>query len=201
MQLHPAQKKLLDILKKNQDEPLTIRYLQELMEASSPSVVHHHITQLEKKGYLRRNPANPYDYQVLTDAHLKDIAFLNVYGMAQCGPKGSMLDGNPIDRIRISSKVLGFPASQAFVVKAKGSSMLPKIKQGDLVIAKKTNTADDGELVVCVNNGEVLIKRLQTIEKGKAYYLSSLNQEIAPFIAGNDFRIEGIVRGVLTYSV
>ena len=157
--LHPAQKKLIDILKDNFAEPLTIRQLQEYLGVSSPSVVQHHIFQLEKKGFLRRNPSNPRDYQILADSPEKRVVFINLYGMAQCGPSGSMLDGNPIDRIPVATKLLGFPASQAFLVKAKGTSMIPKINPGDLVIAKKSSDAPDDSIVVCCNNGEVLIKK------------------------------------------
>ena len=57
--------------------------------------------------------------------------------------------------------LLGFPASQAFLVKAKGTSMIPKIYPGDLVIAKKSNHAADESIVVCCNNGEVLIKKFR----------------------------------------
>lgn len=200
--MHPTQQKLLQILKVNIDDPLTIRELQDRVGASSPSVVHHHITKLIEKGLLRRNPSNPYDYQVLADNPDSNVVYLNVYGMAQCGPKGSILDGNPIDRIKISSKVLGFPATDAFVVKAKGTSMIPKINPGDLAIAKKTSEIDGGEVVVCVNNGEVLIKKVQKIPTDTGnitYNLISLNPEYAPFTAKDDFRIEGIVRGVLSY--
>ena len=51
--LHPAQEKLIEILTKNADQPLTIREMQDLIGASSTSVVVHHMAQLEKKGYLR----------------------------------------------------------------------------------------------------------------------------------------------------
>lgn len=202
--LHPIQLKLLEILKANMDEPLTIRYIQELVGVSSPSVVHHHIKHLEKIGYLRRNPSNPYDYQVLMGTPEKDIAFLNVYGMAQCGPHGSILDGNPVDKIRISSKLLGFSAIDAFAVRARGNSMLPKIKSGDIVIAKRKTVAEDGDVVVCVNNGEVLIKKIQEIKHGNkqlAYNLVSFNDKTATFIANEDFKIEGVVKSVLTYSI
>ena len=116
-----------------------------------------------------------------------------------------MLDGNPIDRIPVATKLLGFPASQAFLVKAKGTSMVPKINPGDLVIAKKSSDAPDDSIVVCCNNGGVLIKKIQKInsDDGKTIYnLISLNDKLyPPFVASEDFRIEGIVRGVLSYSL
>lgn len=196
--LHSAQAKLIQLLKDNITDPLTIRELQDRLNISSPSVVHHHMQQLEKKGYLRRNPTNPKDYQILADSPEKAITYVNLYGLAQCGPKGSILDGNPVDRIPIASKILGFNSSEAFMVKAKGNSMTPKINDGDLVIAKKAHNADNGAIVVCVNKGESLIKKIQ---KGKETILVSLNPDFEPFVAAKDFRVEGIVRGIYSYKV
>lgn len=196
--LHPIQKKLLQILKINITDPLTIREMQSALNISSTSVVHHHIQQLEKKGYLRRNPNNPKDYQILVENPEKTITYLNLYGLAHCGPNGSILDGNPIDRIPIASKILGFPSSQAFMVKARGNSMAPKINDGDLVIARKVKDADSGVMVVCVNNGEALIKKIQ---KSKEVILSSINPSYEPFVAAKDFHVEGIVRGIYSYKV
>lgn len=194
--IHSIQQKLIKILKKNITDPLTIRELQKELGISSTSVVHHHIQALEKKGYLRRNPSNPTDYQVLADSPEKKITYINLYGLAQCGPKGSILDGNPIDRIPIASKIIGFQSSDAFMIKAKGNSMSPKINDGDLVIAKKVKNAENGSTVICINGGEVLIKKIQ---KGKETILISSNPSYKPFIAVKDFRIEGLVRGVYTY--
>jgi repressor LexA len=195
--LHPVQQKLIDLLKENIDDPLTIRELQDELDLSSPSLVHHHIQQLEKKGYLRRNPLNPKDYQILADSPEKRVTYLNLYGLAQCGPNGSIFDGDVIERVPISSKILGFPSSEAFMVKAKGDSMIPKINEKDLVIARKLNDADNGSVVVCVNNGETLIKKIQ---KGNSTILISLNSKYEPFVASEDFRIEGVVKGVYSYD-
>lgn len=197
--LHPFQEKLLDLLKTNIEDPLTMRELQEELGASSPSLVYHHILQLEKKGYLKRNPSNPQDYEILTDSPDKKIVYLNLYGLAACGPEGSILDGNPIDRVPLSRRLVSFSSSDAFLVKAKGDSMQPKINNGDLVIAKKTNQCTSGDVVVCVNNGEALIKKVQK-EKDHVL-LISINQKIAPFTAASDFRVEGLVKGIISYSI
>ena len=185
--LHPKQKALLELLKKNVDDPMTIRELQNDLKISSSSVVQHHIQQLEKKGYLKRNPSNPKDYQVLSDPE-KPIVYLNLYGLAQCGPKGSILDGDPVDRIPIASKLIKFPAEEAFLLEAKGDSMTPKINPGDLVIVQKSKTAEDGDLVVCINNLEVLIKRYN--RHGRQIILHSENPNFPPFIAEKNFRMK-----------
>lgn len=197
--LHPTQEKLLELLKNNIVEPLTIRELQSELGISSPSVVYHHIQQLEKKGYLRRNPNNSQDYQILIDEPDKKIAFLNLYGMAQCGPNGTILDGSPVDRIPISTKILGFPSTEAFLVRAKGDSMEPKIKQGDLVIVRKNTNPEDGNIVVCVNNNEVMIKKVE--KNNDNVFLTSLNQKYKTILADRDnFKVEGVVKGVLSYT-
>ncbi len=193
--LHKAQEKLIEILSKNMDEPLTVRELQDLIGASSTSVVVHHMSQLEKKGYLKKNPNNSRDYQILKRPD-KEIAYLNLYGLAACGPEGSILDGNPIDRIPVSTKLLSFPASKAFMVKAKGDSMLPKINPGDFVVVEKSNKAENGVTALCVNDGQVLIKKINL--QNKKVILVSLNTEFEPFIAADDFRVEGIIRGVIS---
>lgn len=202
--IHPAQIKLLALLKENRDEPLSIRELMEEIDAKSPSVVQHHLMQLEKKGYLKRNPNNPRDYQILADSPDKQFTYLNVYGMASCGPKGTIFDGDPIDRISISARLLSFASADAFAVKARGTSMKPRIYPGDLVIARKTPDVDNNKIAVCINNGEVLIKKIQKISKQSGevtYNLISINHEQPPFLASEDFRIAGEVKLVLKYTV
>lgn len=194
--LHPTQRKLLELLEENIDDPLTIRELQDHLDLSSPSLVAHHIQQLEKKGYLKRNPANPQDYLLLQTPE-KPVARLNLYGLAQCGPNGSILDGTVLDRIPIATKLLNFNSEDAYLVKARGDSMEPLIKEGDLVIVRKTSTADDGKVVVCVNDGQALIKKVHYSNGGAL--LESLNNRYRPFVANeDDFRIEGEVKGVIS---
>lgn len=194
--LHPTQRKLLELLEANIDDPLTIRELQDQLDLSSPSLVAHHIQQLEKKGYLKRNPANTQDYQLLQSPE-KPVARLNLYGLAQCGPSGSILDGTVLDRIPIATKLLNFKSEDAYLVKARGDSMEPLIKEGDLVIVRKTSTAEDGKVVVCVNDGQALIKKLHFSDGGAL--LESLNNQYRPFVASrDDFRIEGEVKGIIS---
>lgn len=195
--LHPVQTKLLTLLKKTMDDPLTIREIQERLGISSPSVVHHHLVQLEKKGFLKRNPANPADYQILADEPEKRIAYVNLYGMARCGPEGTLLSGNPIDRIPIPTAALSFPARDAFLVKAKGNSMAPRIQDGDLIIARRTDGFLDNEIVVCSNEGEVYIKKIYR-QDDRTILLLSVNQDFRPIsISPEGLRVEGIVRGII----
>lgn len=197
--LHIKQSKILDLLKDNIDNPLTLTELSKRAGIDSPGVLYHHLGQLEKKGYLKRNPNNPKDYIILNSPE-KRVVYINKYGMAQCGPDGSILDGNPIDQIPVATALLRFPAAEAFIVEAKGDSMEPKIKQGDIIIAKKQNSADSGELIVCVYKESALIKQFMKI--GNRILLHSLNEKhkLIEVREENDFRIEGIVKNIIHYD-
>lgn len=71
--LHPTQQKLLGLIGENLDTPLSQRELQDALGLSSVSIVQHHIKQLEKKGFFRRNPSNPRDYYKCQDCISKPI--------------------------------------------------------------------------------------------------------------------------------
>ena len=197
--LHPKQIKLLQLLKDNIDTPLTMSELSDEAEIYSPGVLYHHIHQLEKKGYLKRNPDNPKDYNIL-DSPEKSIVYINKYGLAQCGPDGSLLSGSVIDRIPIASSLLRFPSSLAFIVEAKGDSMEPKIASGDIIIAKRQNIAEPGDLIVCTYNEKVLIK--QFLHIAKRFVLNSFNDKykLIEVLPNNVFRIEGVVKNIIHYD-
>lgn len=195
--LHPTQAKLLKLLKDNVNTPLSMVELSAEADINSPGVLYHHLKQLEVKGYLKRNPDNPKDY-VIMDSPEKAVVYINKYGMAQCGPNGSILDGNPIERIPVASLLLRFPASDAFIVEAKGDSMEPKIESGDIIIAKKQNHAESGEIVVCVFEEKALIKQYLII--GERHVLHSLNKNYELIDATTDLRIEGIVKNIIRHN-
>lgn len=66
---------------------------------------------------------------------------------------------------------------------------------GDIVIVQKKKSAQNGDIVVCINDEKALIKQ---IYKGpNAIILQSINTEFKPFNAAEDFRIEGIVRSII----
>jgi repressor LexA len=197
--LHPRQIKLLQLLKDNIDNPLMMSELSEEAEIYSPGVLYHHLRQLEKKGYLKRNPDNPKDYNIL-DSPEKSVVYINKYGLAHCGPDGSLLSGNVIDRVPIASSLLRFQASLAFIVEAKGDSMEPKIVNGDIIIAKRQNICESGDLIVCVYNERVLIKQFLLVSK--RIVLNSLNSKykLIEVFNYNDLRIEGVVKNILHYD-
>lgn len=192
--LRPIQNQILRLLSQHIEDPLSYRDLAAAVGVGSTNTIAYHLKQLELKGHLKRNPADPRDYTVLGQPET-GVAYLSLFGLAHCGPHGSILDGTPIDRIPVAKKLITFPAADAFLVKARGDSMEPRIFDGDLLLCKRQRTVVDGELAVCVNHGEAVIKKLK---KGPGPILISLNPKYDPFVASHDFRIEGVVRTIIS---
>ncbi len=197
--LHPKQAELLEILKTHISDPLTMEELADRLNISAKSVVFHHIKQLEKKGYLKRNPANPRDYIILKDPE-RNVIYLKMYGMAKCGPEGTILDGTPTRIVPVDPSMIYFPACKGFMVEAKGDSMQHLIAPHDWLIVEQNHNPKNKDVVVCVNNGEVLVKRFT--QDGENVILQSENPEYNPIIADKDsFHVEGIVRSIIKRSV
>ena len=197
--LHPTQARLLDILKANISDPLTMEELAERLNVSAKSVVFHHIKQLEKKGSLKRNPVNPRDYIVLKDPE-RNVIYLKMYGMAKCGPEGTILDGTPTRIVPVDPSMIYFPACKGFMVEAKGDSMQPLISPHDWLVVEQNNQPKNKDVVVCANNGEVMVKRFT--RDGENIILQSENPDYTPIVADKIyFRVEGIVRGIIKRNV
>lgn len=200
MKLHPKQEQLLSILEKNQNNPLPLSELVRQMNVSSNNLVLHHLKQLEKKGYLKRNEYNSSDYQVLTNPE-KPISYINFYGEARCGAAGCFIDGNPQDRIPMPSALINFKTENAFMIKAKGDSMEPNIFEGDFVIAQKKQEFYNNDIVVCSINGVAVIKEYfkdlygQVLLKSfnKKHPTILLSQDDQVFITG---KVEHIIKNL-----
>lgn len=193
--LHPKQEKLLGILKSHITDPLTMEELAEQLDVSAKSVVFHHIKQLEKKGYLKRNPTNPHDYMILKDPE-KNVIYLKMYGMAKCGPEGTILDGTPTRIVPVDPSMIYFPACKGFMVEAKGDSMENLISPKDWLIVEQSHQPKNKDVVVCVNNGEVMVKRFT--RDGENVILQSENPHYTPIVADKtSFHVEGIVRSII----
>lgn len=196
--LHPKQTELLEILRTNISDPLTMEELAKRLNVSGKSVVFHHIKQLEKKGYLKRNPANPRDYIILKDPE-RNVIYLKMYGMAKCGPEGTILDGTPTRIVPVDPSMIYFPACKGFMVEAKGDSMESLIAPHDWLIVEQSHQPQNKDVVVCVNNGEVMVKRFT--QDGENVILQSENPSYNPIVADRDsFRVEGIVRSIIKRS-
>lgn len=192
--LHPTQERLFNLLRDSSPEPLTTRELASELGLASPNTVSHHIRQLEKKGYLQRDSSTGI-IKTITDP-VNDITFVNIYGMARCGPDGFFAEDRVVDRVPLPARTFRV-TNDSFLVEAQGDSMYPDIKEGDLVLAEKGIEPENGNIVVVIHNDSAKIKKFFA-EKGRVIF-QSVNPAYPPLGAYSDdeFSICGVVTGVV----
>ena len=207
--LHATQQKILAFLKKQNasEGELSLRSIGEAVGiGKKPQVVAHHLGQLEKKGFIRKDSSKKLSFTVLSEP-IEDVVYVNMYQFAECGPEGLFGDDEVIDRVPLSSRQFGIAnPDNFFLIKARGNSMKPMIDSGDLVLAKETQEINNGDIAVVVHNQMPKIKQLliRHAPEGNFYSLFSLNAEnkrdfpveiINP--QDDDFRIVGKVKSVI----
>ncbi len=196
--LHPRQVAILRILKRGV-EGLSLRDIAQEIGVRSPATVSHHIRQLEKKGYLRRNPLYPSDYTLLRDP-VKDVVYVNLYGWASCGKEGFLSDSNILDRVPLSTRLFGV-TDRSFLVQARGDSMKPAIQEGDLVLVDQQPRVETNAMALVICEEEPRIKKVIFVED--RIILVSLNLAYPPEIyeKGEDLVIVGKVQSVIKFGL
>ena len=158
----------------------------------SSSTVHAHLSQLEKKGYIRRDPTKPRAIEVLAedDDHLIPVPII-----------GRVTAGEPILAVENQEGTMTLPkdfvgSGENFLLRVRGDSMIGAgILDGDLVLVRRQDTADNGDIVVALVNGEeATVKRFF---REKDYIrLQPENEHLEPIIT-KELRVLGKVIGVL----
>lgn len=121
--------------------------------------------------------------------HIENSVLIPVYGEIPCGEPNT-LNGQIKGHIEIPNKMLGM--GDYFVLQAKGSSMIGAgIEDGDLVIVKKQDYADESQIVVAFVDGETTLKRFYKNEKHQLIELRPENNEYKTIYA-DDCQILGV---------
>ena len=165
---------------------------------SSLATVHKHVSNLEKKGLLKR------DYN-----RSRSIDVLPVRGIFKRQPPkelalplmGRIAAGQPIEAVENPETIsLGdiTRSKDVFVLQVKGESMKDEhIVDGDYVLVEKTNNARDGEIVVALVDGtDTTLKRI--FREGANTRLQPSNAAMKPIIVpAKSVALQGRVIGVL----
>ncbi|MDR3547692.1 MAG: S24 family peptidase [Candidatus Pacebacteria bacterium] len=200
MQLHPNQAKLLKYLKGLEDlEGLSLWDIARETNLNNAQTVSHHLKQLERYGYLRRDLADPNQFEILKDP-IEDVLYINLFGFAQCGNETDFFStGNLKEKIAISTRLFGISSAQnSFLVRAKGDSMSPEIAEKDLVLFDRQTDVDSGSIALVIDDEEPKIKKVFKKSRNE-YILNSLNKKVEDKIVkvGTDFRILGLAKTVI----
>ena len=138
--------------------PPTVREIGEAVGLASPSTVHAHLANLERAGYLRRDPTKPRALELtkrertagasVSVAEVGEVRVLPLVGEIAAG--GPLLaEQNVEDHLAVPDTLSR--GGEEFLLRVKGDSMVEAgILEGDYVVVQRQQTAKDGDIVVAL---------------------------------------------------
>jgi repressor LexA len=183
--------------------PPSVRDIAGILGFSSPKSAGDHFAVLEKKGYLQKKSSarsmklteKSLWYLGLTSPSIeKNVDYLPLLGSIAAG-KPIFAEENIQDYIPVSAHIMGKAKGQ-FLLKVKGDSMSGDyIIDGDTIIVKIQNSAENGDIVVALVGSEAVVKRFYRRDDG-VIELRSSNPLYEPIIAEKSLIIQGRVIAV-----
>lgn len=173
--------------------PPSVREICEAVNLSSTSTVHGHLTRLEKKGLIRRDPTKPRAIELLQEPHnKKEMINIPIIGKVTAGipilAQESIEDYLTIPLDFVNS------TNELFILKVQGDSMIEAgIHDKDLAIIEKTSIASNGDIVVALIENEATIKTF--FKEDGHIRLQPENSTMEPIIV-EDCKILGKLSGI-----
>ena len=196
-QLTAKQTEILEYIKEcvlKKGYPPSVREICEAVHLKSTSSVHSHLATLEEKGYIRRDPTKPRTIEIIDEEFnpaRRELVNIPVIGSV-AGGQPIMAEENISDYFPVPADFL--PNADVFMLEVKGESMINAgILNGDKVIVRLQNTAENGEMVVALLDDSATVKTFYR-EDGH-YRLQPENDSMEPIITDN-VQILGRVIGV-----
>jgi repressor LexA len=169
----------------------TVREIGQAFRIKSPNGVMCHLKALEKKGLILREGFSARAIQLVNyKPHSVSLPFL-----------GAVAAGSPTEAVAQDEQLeldQMFTGPDHYVLRVRGQSMIDDhIEDGDYVVIKRQNTAENGQRVVAKINGEVTLKRFY--REKNAIRLMPANKSMAPIIVKSteDAEIVGTLVGVM----
>jgi repressor LexA len=177
--------------------PPSVREIGERVGLSSTSTIHAHLKALERRGLISRDPTKPRALRSRMEpsqaAPMPDGVVLPIVGKVAAGVPITAAENLEGDFLLPSAFVPR--ASDAFMLRVHGDSMVDAaILDGDLLVVRPRRTAENGEIVVAMLDGEATVKRYYR-EPGRIR-LQPENSTMAPIYA-SDVEILGRVEAVV----
>lgn len=196
--LTAKQEQILNCIKqslRDKGYPPSVRELCLAVGLSSTSTVHSHLNTLEKKGYIRRDPSKPRTIEVLDE----EVNWISEH-VSAIPIVGRVTAGAPILAVENIEEYFPLPKQltrhdETFMLYVKGTSMINAgIYDGDQIIVRKQNYANNGEIVVALIDDEVTVKRF--FKEPNRIKLQPENDSMSPLYYEN-IRILGKVIGLV----
>ncbi|WP_078380811.1 transcriptional repressor LexA [Sutcliffiella halmapala] len=200
MKLSKRQQDILNFIKQEvqaKGYPPSVREIGEAVGLASSSTVHGHLARLETKGLIRRDPTKPRAIEIISleDDMVPKVSAINVPII------GKVTAGQPITAIENVEDYFPLPDhyvtadEQVFMLEVMGDSMIEAgILDGDYVIVRQQQSANNGEIVVAMTEeDEATVKRF--FKEKDFIRLQPENSSMEPIIVRN-VSILGKVIGV-----
>ncbi len=182
------QQEILDCIKqhlRSKGYPPSVREIGQMVGLSSSSTVHFHLGKLESLGLIRRDPTKPRAIEILDETSWPNQTLIPVPLV------GRVAAGQPILAIENIEETYPLPAElvnnaeNVFMLTVSGESMINAgILDGDYIVVKEGPTAENGDIVVALVDGEeATIKRFYR-EKNRIR-LQPENDAMEPIYAQN----------------
>ncbi|HEV8054023.1 MAG: transcriptional repressor LexA [Chloroflexi bacterium] len=187
--------------------PPSVREIAQAVGLASTSAVHHHLSALEREGYLERGATQSRALRLTPTAALR-MGLTNELTPQSVGREsyqlpviGEIAAGGPIEAYHDASETLSVPdflapSGDAYVLRVRGDSMIDAhIDDGDFVVIRPQQTAHNGDIVVAqVEENAVTLKRF--FKESGRIRLQPANQRYEPQFY-EDVRIQGKLIGVI----
>ena len=161
----------------------------------SLATVHEHLSNLERKGYIRRGYNESRAIEVLPKRGSSGASEIPLLGLVAAGfPIESMMSG---EVVQVPDTMLPRRGPN-YALRVRGESMIDEqIRDGDFVIVEDRKTAENGEMVIAlVGNSDVTLKKFYR-ENGHVR-LQPANPTMKPLIIPADqIQVQGVVVGVM----
>lgn len=182
------QQMILDFIKDEVSKkgyPPSVREIAQAVGLASSSTVHGHLSRLEDKGYIRRDPTKPRAIEIIDVSPLgkipkEEVIYAPVIGKVTAGIPITAVEN--IEEFIPIPKLSNGPSDRLFVLVIEGESMIEAgILNGDLVIVRQQSTADNGDIVVAMTaDNEATVKRF--FKEKNHFRLQPENADMEPII-------------------
>jgi repressor LexA len=203
MDLTKRQQEIFDFIKRYSAKygyPPTVRDIGKAVGLASSSTVHAHLANLEKIGLLRRDPTKPRALELLDRAAAGVQAGVQTFLQPGLPLVGQVAAGQPIvaeENIEEYIQTPSFAGGEdgEFLLRVRGDSMVDAgIIEGDLVVVRSQDHAQDGDIVVALVGEEATVKRF--FQESDHVRLQPENASLQP-IRSRDVRVLGKVVGLM----
>ncbi|HEX5408098.1 MAG TPA: transcriptional repressor LexA [Pseudonocardiaceae bacterium] len=201
--LTERQRRVLEVIRDWVDRfgyPPSVREIGEAVGLTSTSSVAHQLRALERKGYLRRDPNRPRAVGVLPPDSDGDEVLGSRPRPTYVPVVGRIAAGGPILAEQAVEDVFPLPKEivgegSLFLLKVVGDSMIDAaITNGDWVVVRQQPTAENGDIVAAMIDGEATVKTFK--RRDEHIWLMPHNPAYEP-ILGDEASILGRVVAVL----